>query len=74
MNEETKELAPNKRTALRYAVHMLLTVLTAAGVAWFSHEIILEKVWDKQYLLLTGILLAVIALCCFIERNNQIFR
>jgi len=70
MNEETKELAPNKRTALRYAVHMLLTVLTAAGVAWFSHEIILEKVWDKQYLLLTGILLAVIALCCFIERNK----
>lgn len=70
MSEETKELIPNHKIGIRYVIHMLFTILTAAGVSWFSNEIILEKAWDKQYLIPAGILLAVIALCCFIDRSK----
>jgi len=70
MSEEIKEPISSKTIKIRCLVHILLTIILAAGVAWFSHEIILEKAWDKQYFLLAGALLAVIALCCFVEKNK----
>lgn len=71
MSEETKELISNSKIIRgRFMVHILLTILTAVGVAWFSHEIILDKAWDRQYLFPAGALCLVIALCCFIEKNK----
>ena len=67
MSEETKEPISKITVFLRYAVHMLLTLVIAAGVAWFSHEIILENAWNNRYFLYVGILLGVIALCSLIE-------
>ncbi len=70
MSEETKDPIFNKTIMVRYAIHMVMTLVIAAGVSWFSHEIILEKPWDKQYLLLAGVLFVVIALCCLTEKNK----
>lgn len=70
MSEETKETISGKNLTLRYALHMLLTLVVAAGVAWFSNEIILECTWDKNYFYCVGILLVVIALCCLLEKNK----
>jgi len=67
MSEQTKENKQNTKIYLRYAIHMLLTIAFAAGIAWFSNEIILEKAWNNQYFVLVGILLAVIALCSLLE-------
>lgn len=65
MSEETKE--SNPKIYLRYAIHMLVTIVLAAGVAWFANEVILEKAWNKQYYLFAGIILAVIVLCSLLE-------
>ena len=70
MNEETKEPISNNKIMVRYAIHILLTLVMAVGVAWFSHEIVLEKAWDKQYLLFAGAILAVIFLCCLAEKKK----
>ena len=70
MSEETKEIIPGDNKILHYVLHMLLTLAVAAGVAWFSNEIILESAWDKNYFYCAGILLVVIALCCLLEKNK----
>lgn len=65
MSVETKESKSN--IYIRYAIHMLITIAFAAGVAWFSNEIILEKAWNNQYYLFAGAILAVIILCSLLE-------
>ena len=70
MSEETKESVTKTNYFLRYAIHIILTVVFAAGVAWFSNEIILEKAWNDMYFLFTGVILAVTALCSLIERKK----
>ena len=67
MSEETKEPISKLKLSLRYITHMLITIALAAGVAWFTHEVILEKAWNKQYFLFAGIILAVIVLCSLLE-------
>lgn len=67
MSEETKESKLNKNIYLRYGIHMLVTLVFAAGVAWFSNEIILEKAWNDRYFLFAGVILAVIMLCSLLE-------
>lgn len=67
MREATKEMNPNSKIYLRYSIHILITVAFAAGLAWFSHEIILGNAWNDQYFLFAGIILAVIALCSLLE-------
>ena len=67
MSEETKESKLNKKVYLRYGIHILITLVLAVGVAWFSNEIILEKAWNDRYFLFAGILLGVIALCSLLE-------
>ncbi len=69
MNEETKEILMNK-TNMRYAVHMIITALVAAGIAWFSNEIILNSAWNKIYIIFTTMLCVVIGICSFLERKN----
>lgn len=70
MSEETKEIISKKKINIRYVVHMLLTIGIAAGVAWFSNEVILERAWNNNYFLFSGAILAVIVLFSFIERNK----
>lgn len=70
MMDETKEPISMKKINIRYVIHLLLTFLFATGVAWFSNEIILEHAWNDNYFLFTGVLLAVIALCSFLERKK----
>lgn len=65
MSVETKE--SKSKIYMRYAIHMLITIAFAAGVAWFSNEIILEKAWNNQYYLFAGAILAVIILCSLLE-------
>ena len=48
MSEETKESKFNTKIFLRYGIHLLITLIFAAGVAWFSNEIILEKAWNER--------------------------
>ena len=55
MSEETKEYVNKTNYFWKYAVHMVLTAVFAAGVAWFSNEVILEnarkiseKIQEKQ--------------------------
>ena len=62
MNEQTKESKFNTKIFLRYGIHLLITLIFAAGVAWFSNEIILEKAWNERYFIFSGTCLAVIAL------------
>lgn len=69
MSEETKEKLITK-IELRYAVHMLIMFAFAVGIAWFSNEVILENAWNGRYILLAGVLCAVIALCAFLERKK----
>ena len=70
MSEETKESISMKNIYIRYAIHTLLTIGFAAGVAWFSNEVILEKAWNSTYFLFSGVILAVILLCSFIEKKK----
>jgi len=70
MSEETKEPISKSKLYIRYGLHMVLTIGVAAGVAWFSNEVILERAWNKQYLWYAGILLTVIALCSLLEKNK----
>lgn len=70
MSEETKEPISKSKLYIRYGLHMVLTIGVAAGVAWFSNEVIFERAWNKQYLWYAGILLTVIALCSLLEKNN----
>lgn len=70
MSEETKESISMKKINIRYILHMLLTFGFAAGVAWFSNEVILEDAWNDMYFLLAGVILAVIALCSLLERKK----
>lgn len=65
MSVETKE--SKSKIYIRYAIHMLITIAFAAGVAWFTNEIILEKAWNNQYYLFAGAILAVIILCSLLE-------
>lgn len=65
MSEVTKE--SNRIIYLRYVMHMLITLTFAAGIAWFSNEVILEKAWNDRYFLFAGIILAVIVLCSLLE-------
>jgi len=67
MKEETKDQISKIKLVLRYAVHMLITFIAAAGVAWFSNEMILENAWNSRYFMYAGILLGIIALCSLIE-------
>ncbi len=67
MSEETKESKFNTKIFLRYGIHLLITLIFAAGVAWFSNEIILEKAWNERYFIFSGTCLAVIALCSLLE-------
>lgn len=68
MNEETKE--SKTKIYIRYVIHMLITMVFAAGVAWFSNEIILENAWNNQYYFFTGAILAVIILCSLLESKK----
>ena len=70
MSEETKESISMKKIYIRYAIHTLLTIGFAVGVAWFSNEVILEKAWNSTYYLFSGVILAVIILCSFIEKKK----
>jgi len=70
MNVETKETISNKTYYVRYALHMLLTLLVAVGVAWFSNEIILEDAWNERYFLFSGIILAVILVYGLLEKKR----
>ena len=70
MSEETKEPISNAKYYIRYAIHMLLTIIFAAGVAWFANEVILEKAWNDRYFIFVGVILAVIALCSLLERKK----
>ena len=65
MSVETKE--SKSKIYIRYAIHMLITIAFAAGVAWFTNDIILEKAWNNQYYLFAGAILAVIILCSLLE-------
>ncbi len=67
MSEVTKEPISKLKIGLRYVCHMLLTLAVAAGVAWFSNEIILEKAWNDKYFLFSGVILAVIVLNSLLE-------
>ncbi len=70
MSEETKETISKAKLNIRYVIHMLLTLLFAAGVACFSNEVILEKAWNARYFQYSGVILAVIALCSFLEKKK----
>ncbi len=70
MNEETKELNLSTKINIRYLIHMMLTILFAAGVAGFSNEVVLEHAWNKQYFAFAGAICAVIVLCSFLERKK----
>ena len=67
---ETKETNSKKPYFIRYVLHALLTVLFAAGVAWFTNEIILEDAWNSQYFLFSGIILAVILIYGLLEKKK----
>lgn len=70
MSEETKETISTNKIYIRYVLHMLFTLVFAFGIAWFSNEVILEDAWNSNYFLFTGVILAVIALCSFLERKR----
>lgn len=70
MMKKWKEFFSKNKKNTRYGLHMLLLLIIAAGVAFFSNAVILENAWNKRYLLFTGILLMVIVLCSYIERNR----
>lgn len=70
MSDETKETISKSKLYIRYVLHMLLTLVFAAGVAWFSNEVILENAWNDRYFQFAGVILAVIALCSLLERKK----
>lgn len=70
MSEETKEPISKVKYYIRYMIHILLTLVFAAGVAWFSNEVILEKAWSDIYFQFSGVILAVIALCSLLEKKK----
>lgn len=70
MSEETKETGQNLKLYINYALHMLLTLAAAAGVAWFSNEVILEKAWNDKYFIYSGAILFVLALCALLEKKK----
>lgn len=69
MKEATKDISPEKKYRIRYGIHMLLTVLSAVGIAYFTNEVILEDGWEPRYFLCAGAILAVLALYLFLERK-----
>ena len=70
MSNEIKEPISKAKYYIRYCIHMLLTFAFAAGVAWFSNEVILEKAWNERYFQFAGTLVAVIALCSLLEKKK----
>lgn len=70
MNEETNKSVKNRSYMLRYLSHMLFIAIIAAGIAWISHSIILDVVWNPRYFQLSGAILAVIAAYSFVERRK----
>ena len=68
MNEETK--AYNKKIMIRYVVHMILTLVLFAGIAYFVNEIILDKLWTQRYLQFTGILYVAMGIYSFLDRKR----
>lgn len=68
MNEETK--AFNKKIAIRYIVHMLVTLLIFGGIAYFANEIVLDGQWEGIYLQFTGILYVAVAIYSFLDRKR----
>lgn len=70
MSEETKEQFSIKKINISYIVHMLLTLLSAAGFAWFTNMVILENAWSRPYFIFAGAICAVIVLCSFLERKK----
>ena len=70
MSEETKEMKVSTKINIRYAIHMLLTLLFAVSVAGFSNEVVLEHAWNQQYFTFAGAICAVILLCSFLERKK----
>ncbi len=69
MSEETKEISM-KKINTRYIIHTLVTLVIAAGVAWFSNEVVLEAAWNQNYFLFAGLILAAIVLCSLLERKK----
>jgi len=70
MNEETKEVVTTKKTGLHYGLHMVFLLAVAAVVAWFSHVLILETAWNKEYFIFSGAILFVITLLALLERKK----
>lgn len=70
MIQKGKDIIFKNKINAGYAIHMVLLLLMAAGIAYFSNAVILENAWNKRYFLLAGILLAVLMLCSFVERRE----
>ena len=70
MMEKVKEAFLKNKINIRYLVHMLLTLVFAAGIAFFSNVVILENAWNDRYFLFAGVIFLVIVLCSFIERKK----
>ena len=54
MMEKVKEAFLKNKINIRYLVHMLLTLVFAAGIAFFSNVVILENAWNDRYFLFAG--------------------
>lgn len=61
------------KSIICYIVYILALAGMVAGMAYFTHTVILEQAWNKEYLMFTGILYAAIAICSLLE-INRIFR